>query len=213
MRSRTVCLLLVLLAAAAPALLAQPGEGDPRTGADARVRPGDRISLRIFLEPQMSDTFAVSEAGDVALPRLGVVRVAGQTAGRLQDSLRVAYARYLRDPSIEVQVLRRIAVGGEVRKPDLYMVDLTMTLREVLALAGGVAPDGDPRRIEIIREGRRVRLAQDEQAQFLTAELSSGDQVVVGRRSWFSRNPNVAIGTGMALVSFFIGVVQLLDNN
>lgn len=169
--------------------------------AGAKVRPGDQISLRILREPDMSGVFTVADDGRVLLPRLGRVQVDDRTAAVLRDSLSVAYAEYLREPSLEVTVLRRVGVRGEVRKPDLYLVDLTLTLRDVIAQAGGVTENGDPGRIEIVREGERIRLGDADTAQFLTSQLYSGDQIVVGRRSWYS-NPTVAISTLTALASF-----------
>lgn len=182
----------------------------PAAGADARVQPGDQIGIRILREPELSGVFAVSEAGEATLPKLGVVQVGEQSAGTLHRMLRTAYARFLRDPSVEVTLLRRVGVHGEVRKPDLYMVDLTMTLRDVLARAGGITEAGNPERIEIVRDGQRFRVGQDRAPQLLVAELRSGDQVVVARRSWVARNPNVAVGTVMSIVGFFIGLVPLL---
>lgn len=204
-------LLLVLGFFALPARAAAQDVYVP-SGAAATVQPGDQVALRILREPEMSGSYQVDETGHVVLPRLGIVRVADQEAGSLRDSLRAAYARYLRDPSIEITVLRRIAVGGDVYKPGIYMVDLTATLRDAVAMAGGVTDQGNPDRIEILRDGRRYRVAEKDAASVATSELRSGDRVVVGRRSWFSRNPNAAIGTFTGLVGLFIGVVQLLRN-
>ena len=183
------------------------------TGADAPIQPGDQIALRIDREPEMSGTFTVSETGEVVLPRLGAFRVAEASAGALQDSLVAAYGRYLRNPAIEVTVLRRIGVQGEVRRPDVYMVDLTVTLRDLIARAGGVTEAGSPQKIAVVREGETISLQGDESTNLLAAELRSGDQVVVGRRSWMARNPAAAVGTVTSLVSFVIGIVLLVSNN
>lgn len=177
---------------------------DGQTGADhadAKIRPGDQIALRILREPEMSGVFTVADDGRVLLPRLGSIQVDNRSTAALRDSLAGAYAEFLRRPSLEVTVLRRIGVRGEVRKPDLYLVDLTLTLRDVIAQAGGVTENGDPGRIEIVRDGERIRIGDRETAQFLTSQLRSGDQIIVGRRSWFS-NPTVAISTLTALASF-----------
>jgi protein involved in polysaccharide export with SLBB domain len=214
---RRIPIALLLAAAAALAPPAARGQDTlPRTpqpsvaGGRARIQPGDQVGVRIYREPEMSGTFAVREDGYALLPRLGDVKVAELSAGALQDSLRRAYARYLRDPGIEVTVLRRIAVSGEVRKPDLYLVDLTMTLRDVIARAGGITETGDASKIEVVREGAHLKLSRGRDAQFLTEELRSGDQVVVGRRSWLALNPTVAVSTATGLVGFLIGIYQLV---
>jgi protein involved in polysaccharide export with SLBB domain len=186
--------------------------GAPRAGADARIHPGDQVVVQIWREPDMSGAFTVDESGEVVLPRLGGVHATEMSAAELQDSVRAALGRYLRNPAIEVTLLRRIGVHGEVRNPDLYLLDLTMTLREVIAKAGGITDAGNPNRITIIRGGEQIELPSDRRAQFVTAELRSGDQIVVGRRSWIAMNPLAVISTGTALVSFFVGVVLPLIN-
>jgi protein involved in polysaccharide export with SLBB domain len=211
----TTVTLAMLGASAAPAQQSHevPAAASPApaAGAEATVRPGDQISVRIVREPEMSGVFTVSETGDAVLPRLGRIAVAELTAGELQDSLRSAYSVYLRDPSVEVTVLRRVGVQGEVRRPDIYMIDLTVTLRDLLAKAGGVTDAGNPNNIYIVRGDEQIRLGKDESARFRTAELRSGDQVVVGRRSWIALNPSVAVSTATGLVSFVIGIVLLVN--
>lgn len=43
------------------------------------------------------------------------------------------YGGFLRAPELEVTVLRRIVVNGEVRMPSVYMVDVTLSLRDAIA--------------------------------------------------------------------------------
>ncbi len=183
------------------------------TGAAARVRPGDAVALKIWNEPEMSDTFNIAASGEVVLPKLGGVRVTELGVAELQDSLRKAFSVYLRNPSVEVTVLRRVGVQGEVRQPDLYMVDLTMTLRDLIARAGGVSSDGDPGRIFVIRDGERVSFGKGDQARFTTADLVSGDQVVVGQKSWLSRNALAATGTVLGVATLVIPIVRDMLKN
>jgi polysaccharide export outer membrane protein len=205
-------LLVALFAAGAP-LCAAAAQADPAVaGPAAVVLPGDQLALRIEREREMSGTFPVDENGDVVLPRLGVVRVAGRSAGSLQDTLRTRYAHYLREPAVAVTVLRRVTVQGEVGRPGVYMADLTTTLRDVLAQAGGISEAGDPRKVDVVRGPRRFRVDAGPYGESATSELRSGDRIVVGRRSWVARNPNVAIGTFTGLVTFFIGIVNLLKD-
>lgn len=172
------------------------------------VRPGDRIALRIWNEPLMSDTFRIAENGSVTLPKVGQIAAAGQDAVALQDSLQRAFATYLLNPSVEITVLRRIGVQGEVQRPDLYLVDLTMTLRDVIANAGGVTPQGDPSRVFLIRDGERLRVGETELARFTAAELRSGDQVLIGRRNWFELNSLAIAGTAAVVVSVVVPLLQ-----
>jgi polysaccharide export outer membrane protein len=200
-------LLLLATLAALPAGLAAQRGGDtaaaPATGTAAMPRPGDRIALKIWNEPEMSDTFNISERGEAILPKLGAMQVTALPLAALQDSLRRAYAVYLRNPSVEIAVLRRVSVQGEVRQPGIYLADLTMGLPEIIARAGGYTEAGNPRNVVILREGRRIRYGREGGDGLIASELQSGDQIFVRPRSALARNPMVWIGGAMGLVATF----------
>jgi len=188
----------------------EPSEYVPAAGGDAPIRPGDQIRIEIWREPDFSGVFNVDEQGEITLPRLGRMRVTTGSANELQTHLREEFGAFLRNPSVDVVVLRRVGVHGEVRRPQLYMVDLTMTVRDVIALAGGVLETGNPNRVTIVRGGEEIRLERDEIASFATAELRSGDQIVVGRRSWFALNPIATITTAATVGPLLVGLVTRL---
>lgn len=179
-----------------------------RRAAEVAVAVGDRLRLRVWREPQFSDEFMVDEQGAVVLPRLGRTLIAGRTIASLQDTLTVRYAEFLRHPEVTVTVLRRVGVQGEVRAPNLYYVDVTKTLREVLAEAGGITEAGNPDRVAIVRDGRQIPLGRWRDGGPLAAELRSGDQVFVARRSWLSRNALAAVSTLGLVVSVAVQVIN-----
>jgi protein involved in polysaccharide export with SLBB domain len=181
-------------------------------GSAATVQPGDRISVAVWGEPEMAGTFLVTEDGNVVLPKLGVVQVTRRSVAQLQDSLRRAYAAFIRSP-VEIEVLRRISVQGEVNKPDLYMVDLTMTLRDVIAKAGGLTGGGDPNKVYILRGDSTIRVGEGGNGIFLATELRSGDQIVVGSRSWISRNSLALTGTAFGLVGIIISIINTFGSD
>jgi polysaccharide export outer membrane protein len=109
---------------------------------------------------------------------------------------------------VTVTVFRRVGVQGEVRKPGLYYVDATMTLRDVLALAGGVSENGNANDIVIVREGRQLPVGQWRRGGPMSADLRSGDQVVVATRSWLSRNALAAVSTAGLVLSVLVGVLR-----
>lgn len=167
----------------------------------ARARPGDRVVLKIWNEPEMSDTFVVAQSGNVILPRLGSTRIDGIPIYELEDSLRTLFATYLRNPSVEVVMLRRISVLGEVREPGIYLADLTMGLPELIARAGGPTENGDARRVTVLRGTERLEFSGRRQMDLFAAELHSGDQVIVSRKNFLVRNPWAAVSTAFTLVT------------
>lgn len=172
-----------------------PGAGGadkPRNAASADsaafAQPGDIVRLRIWREPDMSGDFTVDAKGIATFPRLGSLQVTHIDADSLQRMLVAEYARYLKNPAVEVVLLRRVRVVGAVRTPGLYTADGTMRIRDVLALAGGASPDGRTDRVRVDRDGRGITLDLDASPRADEFALRSGDQLYVPERSWFARN-------------------------
>ncbi len=170
--------------------------------------PGDAVQVTVFGEEELTGEYPVDQNGVVVFPLLGERRVLGMAADSLEQVLVQDYREFLTDPAINVTVLRRVSVLGEVREPGLYPVDLTMSLNEALALAGGVSPNGNLNDIRLIR-GTEVMLRDMEAGVPLTATpVQSGDQIFVGQRSWLSRN--MALVTTLITVSASLTIALLV---
>lgn len=174
---------------------------------DAPVGLGDKVVLKVWREPDWSDAFPVDPAGDVVLPRIGRIHVVGMAPSALKDTVRSRLAVYLREPNVDLVVLRRVAVLGSVRKPDVLFVEPVTTLQGVIAQAGGIDEEGDPNRIEILRDGRRIRLGRWNLVS-TSADVRSGDQVVVGKRSWIARNALAAVSSVAVAVSVLVTTIR-----
>jgi polysaccharide export outer membrane protein len=160
---------------------------DNRTSA----QPGDVVRLRIWREPDMSGDYTVDDAGTVTFPRLGRIVVGSMAADSLKHLLITEYAKYLRNPSVEVTLLRRVRVTGAVRTPGLYTADQTMRVRDVLALAGGATSDGHMDQVRLDRNGQSTRLDLRGSPRDNDMALRSGDQLYVPQRNWWARNTPV----------------------
>jgi polysaccharide export outer membrane protein len=154
----------------------------------AFAQPGDIVRLRIWREPDMSGDFTVDAKGIATFPRLGSLQVTRIDADSLQRMLVAEYARYLKNPAVEVVLLRRVRVVGAVRTPGLYTADQTMRIRDVLALAGGASAEGRTDRVRIDRDGRAMMLDLNASPRVNEFALRSGDQLYVPERSWIARN-------------------------
>lgn len=163
------------------------------------LQPGDVIKLNVWREPEWSGEFAVDEGGVAVLPRLGAVHVTNMTADSLRRFLVDSLGRYLRNPSIEVIPLRRVQVLGAVRTPGLYPVPGTVTIGDVLALAGGATPDGKPDQAVLRRDGEDLRIKLNSGTRLADTPIRTGDQIYVPQRGWISRNAGlVAAGLSAA---------------
>ena len=161
----------------------------------ATPHPGDIVRVRIWREPDLSGEFPVNELGEVTLPRVGRLAVRQLSVDSVQRLLVTEYATYLRDPSVEVTVLRRVSVQGAVRAPGVFHVDPTMSLSDVLALSGGASERGTTKRLALFRDGQRIDVALSPETTILDSPVRSGDQIWVPERSWWSRNTSIIAAT------------------
>jgi len=172
------------------------------------VRPGDVIRVWIWREQDYSGEFPVDARGRAVLPLLGEVATPGKTAEQLSDTLRDAYRRYLNNPSIQVTVLRRVAVQGEVVKPGLYPADATITVGDLISLAGGVTANGNQTKIQLVRGGNVIVSGLGPGTVLQRSPVQPGDEVFVPQKSWLARNSGTllwgAVTAAAALTVHFV---------
>jgi protein involved in polysaccharide export with SLBB domain len=171
------------------------------------LRPGDVIRLRIWREPDLSGEYPLDREGVVVLPKIGAVSAVDHTPAELEALVREEYARYLRNPSIEIVLLRRVNILGAVRSPGLYPVDPTMTLTDALAMAGGVLANGRQDRVELFRGDHRLVTEVTGQMRIQDLGLRSGDQLYVPERVWLSRNAGVIATVVSTVISATVSLI------
>jgi len=204
----SAAVLALLISPAASVLRAQDSAAAVQRAADARIEPGDRVGVKVYLEPALSDEVLVNSRGDIVLARLGTIHVASIAVGALQDTLRARYATFLRNPDVSVAVLRRVIVNGDVGRPNVYYVDVASTLRDVIAQAGGITENGNPDRVAIIRNGESIPVPNWRDDVSRASDLRSGDQIFVPKRSWLYRNMFSIASTGVLISSFLYTVLH-----
>ncbi|CAN5150893.1 hypothetical protein BH23GEM2_BH23GEM2_11460 [soil metagenome] len=179
---------------------AQPAAAATSAGF-ATLRPGDVIRLRIWREPDMSGEFTVDERGVAVLPRLGPTQVTDAPIPNVKTRLEQEYGRFFQPGTVEITTLHRISVVGAVRSPGLYPADPTMTVADVLALAGGPTAGGK-NEILLMRDGRRVGPPLTLSTPLTRTDLRSGDHLMVPQRSMLS-DPRIILGTVSTVASIY----------
>lgn len=202
---------MVLVAAALLGVGSSPApasaqEGVPeRTGdgGNAPIIPGDVVRLMVWRHEDLSDDFEVNQYGTVVIPRLGEIDVSGETHRSLRDRVIRELQETLVSQSIELVVLKRVRVLGEVNEPGLYLMDPTMTVADALAMASGTTPQAK-QGIVTLRRGPEVMEA-DLRVDALLSDtpIRSGDELFVPREAWLRRNAT-------AVLSSVIGVAGLV---
>lgn len=172
------------------------------------VREGDRISLRFHRDAELNGQVTVSERGDAVFPKIGTVNVVGVKIGALRDTLTGRYSEYLRDAVIEVSVLRRVVVNGEVRTPDVYYLDATSSVRDAIARAGGTLETANKKKVTIVRGSQRISAKGWQTSQGPETDLMSGDQIIVARQPWLVLNALPVISTSVIV----IGLIRSIGN-
>lgn len=201
LRSGLTALAVLVLAPLAASAQAAPA-------AEVRLRPADLIRVTLLREPDLSGEFEVDERGNVTLPLIGSQRVTESSWMALRDSLSAAYARELNSPDdVILTPLRRVFVYGSVNKPGAVLVSPTATFAEAVALAEGASPDGDLRRIRVVREGRTIVSRATVESALVAAGVQSGDQVFVDRRSWVDRNSGPALSAFVGLAGIVVTLI------
>lgn len=100
----------------------------------------------------------VSSMGTIFIPLLGDIQVKGMTERELRRELTKRLATYFRQPLISITVTSsksmRIFVLGSVKKPGIYPLDIntSMTVLEMILVAGGQTKDADLSRIVLMRK-------------------------------------------------------------
>jgi polysaccharide export outer membrane protein len=178
----------------------------PISEAQAPLQPGDLVRLKIWREPDLSGDFRVDEAGVATFPKIGSLPVSQLSPDSLKSLLVSSYARFLQNPSVDVVFLRRVNVLGAVKNPGLYDVDPTMTVADVIAMAGGVTPDGQSKKVELHRPGQSETVKLSLQSRLTDFPLRSGDQLRVPQRSWLARNGTV-LAAGITAVALITAAV------
>ncbi len=127
---------------------------------DYEIGPGDEILIRAWGQIDLNDKLMVDRGGEVFLPKVGALSVAGLKYQQLSGYFRTAIGRVFRnfDLTVSLGQLRSIQVFvvGQARRPGSYTVSSLCTLVNALFASGGPSATGSMRRIQLKRENRVI---------------------------------------------------------
>jgi polysaccharide export outer membrane protein len=145
--------------ARARALLIDPAT-TPVPG-DYIIGPGDVIAARLYGADNQFFELTVDREGQMVLPRVGPIAVAGLSLDQLRDELttRVREQMIGVNATVTMQRLRSVQVFvlGDVEGPGAYTVDGLTTITNALLLSGGVRRNGTLRGVQLKRNGKVAR--------------------------------------------------------
>jgi protein involved in polysaccharide export with SLBB domain len=165
--------------------------------AEYVLGPGDELIVRVWGKIDFDSHVTVDRNGQIYLPKVGALTVAGLRFEQVESYLRAAISNIYKDFELNVALgqLRSIQVFvlGSARRPGMYTISSLSTLVNALFASGGPSATGSLRRIELRRRGRLLTefdlydLAQKGD-QSHDAPLLSGDVIFIP-----SIGPQVAI--------------------
>jgi protein involved in polysaccharide export with SLBB domain len=127
---------------------------------DYLMGPGDELRIRIWGQVNFNADVRVDRSGNVYLPQVGAVHVAGLPFSSLDQHLRSEIGRVFRnfDLTVDAGQLRSIQVFvvGQARRPGTYTVSSLSTLVNALFASGGPSAQGSLRHILLKRQGATI---------------------------------------------------------
>jgi polysaccharide export outer membrane protein len=160
------------------------------------LSPNDQVAVEVFGEDDLRTNGRLNAEGNLSLPLLGSIHLAGLTLTQAASKITELYGRdYLVNPKVNVMLLgyakRRFSVLGQVNRPGSYeLPDGSpggIDILEAIAMAGGYTRIAAPERVRVRRpmEGGgdqlfkvdAKRLARGEGKSFL---VRPGDTITVG---------------------------------
>ena len=177
---------------------AKPAANVPHVAGPAvAVEPGftigaeDVLGIIVWREPDVSSDVTVRPDGMITLPLVRDVKASGLTPTALADRLQEALREFITEPSVTVIVRqmnsRKVFITGEVAKPGAYPLMSTMSVMQLIALAGGLTEFAEAKRISVMRveagKTKTFKFEYKDVAKGKKAEqnivLKPGDTIVV----------------------------------
>jgi polysaccharide biosynthesis/export protein len=150
----------------------------PEDFSKLKIQPGFQLDAQVFDEPDLSGQFRVGPDGNITLPLVGPVHVAGDTLAQaevvVQDSFKSA--QILKSPQVTLDISQYeptlVAVLGEVNSPGRLQMLAPHSLLDVISFAGG----------ETQMAGAGVEVRHDDHGQIVSTMYhyerdSNGDSI------------------------------------
>ncbi len=120
-----------------------------------RLCKSDVVTISFTFSPEFDQTVSVQPDGYVVLKGVKQLVAQGATVPELQDAISRAYAGFLHDPEVTVELKDfdkpYFIVGGEVNHPAKYELRSDTRVTEAVAIAGGLTARAKHSQIVLFR--------------------------------------------------------------
>lgn len=130
---------------------------------DYQLGVGDQLMLFAYGSATFEVPLTVDRRGDVAVPRVGTIHVAGQSLAIARAAVATLVRKNFSNTTVDLQFLKirdvRVYVLGEVFVPGAYVMPSLTSLVGALTYSGGPTAAGSYREIRVIRDGKVIQEA------------------------------------------------------
>lgn len=138
-----------------------PARNNPVTASrDYVLGPDDEVQIRSAGALELDTRTLVDRNGQLTIPRIGSVAVAGKRMDEVEALVRNAADRQYRGVNLSLSLGRlrgmRIYAVGQAANPGAHTVSGMTTLIAALAQIGGPSPIGSMRNIQVKRAGKTI---------------------------------------------------------
>lgn len=155
---------------------------------DYLLGPGDEVRLQVWGPVDFNTSLTIDRNGQVNLPKVGVVTLAGVAVRDLDKTLRGHLGKVFTNFSANATLGRlrgiQVYVVGQAQQPGTFHLSSLSTLVNALFASGGPSANGSMRNIELKRAGKTVStldlydfIARGDKSRDLP--LMSGDVIVI----------------------------------
>ena len=155
----------------------------PLQGGEISLRPGDMVRIQVWRQPEFSGEFFITETGHIGHPLYRSVHAVRRPIGQVEERVRLFLTQFESEPNFVMESFVQVAVGGQVRQPDVHPLRPGTRMIEAVAQAGGITDQGRLDQVILRREGIQYHLdLTDSASQHRNIRIASGDEIVVQRR-------------------------------
>ncbi|MGA9391191.1 MAG: SLBB domain-containing protein [Candidatus Sulfotelmatobacter sp.] len=128
--------------------------------SDYIIGPGDELQIRVWGQVQANLRVIVDRSGQIYIPQVGQISVAGIHYGDLEQHLKSEISKIFKNFNVTASIGRlrsiQVFVVGDARYPGTYTISSLSTLVNAIFASGGPTPQGSLRHIQVRRDGATI---------------------------------------------------------
>jgi protein involved in polysaccharide export with SLBB domain len=178
-------------ASAVPAASSGPAVAALSAPTGYILSANDQVAVEVFGEEDLRTNGRLNGEGNLSVPLLGSIHLAGLTLSQAATRLTDLYAHdYLVNPKVNVMLIgyakRRFTMLGQINRPGSYEMPEGspegVDLLEAIAMAGGYTRIAAPEKVSVRRGNQVIRVDAKRQARgsHSAFTVQPGDTVTVG---------------------------------